>query len=250
MRKSRKRFEDEHEEHIPESWLLPYADILTLLLALFIVLFASSVIDKEKFQALMESFQSEFTGKESMTTTSALNSTTESELLPELPETQPSTPPDEAEEEELDELKNKIEQYIADNNLEGMVTLQDTRRGIEIAFKDVILFDSGKANLKKGAFETMDSLIGLIKAVPNNISIEGHTDDVPIGNAPFSSNWELSSARALSVLEYFMSKGVQEKRLGFTGYGEYQPLVPNDSNKNRQENRRVNIVILRDNQGI
>jgi len=249
MRKSRKRFDDEHEEHIPESWLLPYADILTLLLALFIVLFASSVVDKEKFQALMETFQSEFTGKEAMTTTTALNSTIETELPPELPETPPATP-DPEEDEELDQLKQRIESYIKDNKLEGMVTLQDTRRGIEIAFKDVILFDSGRANLKKEVYKTMDKLIGLIKSVPNNISIEGHTDNVPIGNAPFSSNWELSSERALSVLEYFASKDIPENRLGFTGYGEFQPLVPNDSDKNRQENRRVNIVILRDNQGL
>jgi chemotaxis protein MotB len=249
MRKSRNRFDDEHEEHIPESWLLPYADILTLLLALFIVLFASSEIDKEKFQAIMESFQTEFTGREAMTTTSPLDSTVE----PEIPETPPITPDTEEkdkETEELDQLKQRIEKYIKENKLEGMVTLQDTRRGIEIAFKDVILFDSGRANLKKDVLKTMDKLIGLIKSVPNSISIEGHTDDVPIGNAPFSSNWELSSERALSVLEYFASKDIPENRLGFTGYGEFQPLVPNDSDKNRQENRRVNIVILRDNQGL
>ena len=251
MRKSHRRHEEEHEEHIPEAWLLPYADILTLLLALFIVLFASSEIDKDKYQAIMESFQTEFTGKENMTTSNNLDSTVEPGMTPQPPSTPVPEPElDSEEKKELDELKQKIEKYIAENNLEGMVTLQDTRRGIEIAFKDVILYDSGRADLKQDAFQTLDKLIGLINSVPNSISIEGHTDDVPIGNAPFSSNWELSSARALSVLEYFASKNIPERRLGFTGYGEFQPLTPNDSEEQRQENRRVNIVILRDNQGL
>lgn len=241
--RDRRHRSEEHEEHISESWLLPYADILTLLLALFIVLFASSAIDSEKYQAIMEAFQSEFTG------ISNPSNPTKPEVSGEIP-TIPSPSEEEEQTEELDELKIKIQNYIESNNLQEVVSLGDTRRGIEVTFKDVILFDSGRAGLKPGSYTTLDSLIGLLKSVPNNISIEGHTDNVPIGDAPFRSNWELSSARALSVLEYFEAQGIKKDRLGFTGYGEYQPLTANDTDEHRQENRRVNIVILRDNQGI
>ena len=126
-----------------------------------------------------------------------------------------------------------------------MVSLEETEKGIEVSLKDVILFDSGRADLKERSYQTLNGLIGLINTVPNQISIEGHTDNVPAHNTIYTSNWELSAARAASVLHYFESQQIAANRMQFSGYGEYQPLYPNDSDENRQSNRRVTIVILR-----
>jgi chemotaxis protein MotB len=249
MRKPRKHFEEEHEEHIDESWLIPYADIMTLLLALFIVLFASSSINKSKYEALMDALKSEFSGTkiENHQTGLSINpSSKKTETVPKMQQHVQSNPPTRSKEEiELDQLKEKLEKYIADNGLNAVVTLEDTKRGVEVTLKEVILFDSGKANLKENSFHTMDGLVGLINTVPNPISIEGYTDNVPVGKSGFSSNWELSSARAVSVLHYFEEKKIAIERLQFTGYGESHPLYPNDTNEHRQENRRVTIVVLR-----
>ena len=249
MRKQRNRFDEDHEEHIDESWLIPYADILTLLLALFIVLFASSTVDKEKYQSIMESFKSELTGtkiesKESGLSVKPSDQKTDKQTgkVPPAKEAAPTPSKDEV---ELNQLKEQLTKYVKDNGLNAVITLQDTKRGVEISLKDVILFDLGKAELKSSSFKTLNVLVGLAKTVGNPISIEGHTDNVPIKNAAYASNWELSSARAVSVLHYFESKKIAKKRLQFVGYGENQPIYPNDTKAHKQANRRVNIVILR-----
>jgi chemotaxis protein MotB len=244
MSKRRRRMHEEHEEHIDESWLVPYADILTLLLALFIILYASSSIDQEKYQAIMETFQSEFTGTSNPDKQEGLTT------APLPPDQQQVVPPKKEEKEDktdagLDELKQKLEKYINANKLNAVVTLEDTLRGVEVSIKDVVFFDSGSAVLKEHSFKTLNGIVGLINTVPNSISIEGHTDNEPIHTSTFRSNWELSAARAASVLHYFDKKNVDPKRMQFTGYGEYQPLVPNNTVKNQQANRRVTIVILR-----
>jgi chemotaxis protein MotB len=247
MRKRRNNhFDEEHEEHIDESWLIPYADILTLLLALFIVLFASSSINKSKYDAIMESFKSELTGTKIESKSFGLSAvkTTKVKQQQEV-KAQPAPPAAQNNDPELDALKQKLEKYISDNHLQAIVTLGNTKRGVEISLKDYILYDSGKAELKESSFKTLDAIIGLIKTVNNPVSVEGHTDNVPIGNAAFASNWELSAARAASVLHYFESKQIADSRLQFTGYGEFKPLFPNDTKEHRQANRRVNIVILR-----
>ncbi|RHW33332.1 hypothetical protein D1B31_20675 [Neobacillus notoginsengisoli] len=241
MRKRRRKFENHDEGHIDETWLIPYADLLTLLLALFIVLYAASTIDAAKYQSIMESFKSELTGTKIPDNNAGLS---------------PQLPAENSEEEkqdkkqndsELDGLRVKLENYIRDNKLEAVVSLQESKKGVEVSLKDLILFDSGRAELKERSFKTLDGIVGLIKTVPNPVSIEGHTDNVPATNTVFRTNWELSAARAASVLYYFESKNIEPKRLQFSGYGEYHPLVPNNSDVNRQANRRVTIVILRQN---
>ncbi|MGG1401130.1 flagellar motor protein MotB [Bacillus salipaludis] len=245
MRKSRRKFDEEHEEHMDEAWLLPYSDLLTLLLALFIVLFAASSINKSKYEAIMESFKSELSGTQVENSQVGLAPTPATVVQQQKPPVQSIQPVNKQKDVELDKLKEKLEAYIEKNHLHATVTLQNTKRGVEVTLKDVILFDPGKADLKKSSFKTLNAIVGLMKTVPNPISIEGHTDNVPIGNAAFSSNWELSSARAVSVLHYFELKHISHKRLQFTGYGEYKPIYRNDTKEHRQANRRVNIVVLR-----
>lgn len=243
MRKRKRALNSDHDEHVDESWLIPYADLLTLLLALFIVLYAASTVDKEKYQSIMESFQSELTGTKIESQQAGLYPN------PSSPKPEIGLPEEEVKGEsndkKLDVLRQQLESYINSNNLQDMVSLQETEKGIEVSLKDVVLFDSGRADLKERSYQTLNGLVGLINTVPNPISIEGHTDNVPAHNTIYKSNWELSAARAASVLHYFESQKVQANRLQFSGFGEYQPLYPNDTAENRQSNRRVTVVILR-----
>lgn len=243
MRKRKRAFNSDHDEHVDESWLIPYADLLTLLLALFIVLYAASTVDKEKYQSIMESFQSELTGTKIDNQQAGL-SPNPSSPQPEVGLLEEEVK-GETNDKELDVLRQQLESYINNNSLQDMVSLQETEKGIEVSLKDVVLFDSGRADLKERSYQTLNGLVGLINTVLNPISIEGHTDNVPAHNTIYSSNWELSAARAASVLHYFESQNVQANRLQFSGFGEYQPLYPNDSDENRQSNRRVTVVILR-----
>ncbi|WP_379965578.1 flagellar motor protein MotB [Ectobacillus sp. sgz5001026] len=231
----RRKHRNEEEDHVDESWLIPYADILTLLLAVFIVLYAASSVNISKFNAIMGSFKTELTGQKEGTKSPDPAPTP----APQATQSQPIT------DQKLEELKQKLNAYINDNSLQNVISLQDTEKAIGVTLKDMILFDSGKAVVKENAFSTLDDLIGLVNTVDNPVSIEGYTDNVPIKSSSFQSNWELSAARASSVLHYFESHQIKPERLQFTAFGEYQPLYPNDSDEHRQANRRVTINVLR-----
>ncbi len=245
----RRKLAEEHEEHPNESWLIPYADILTLLLALFIVLFASSNIDKEKYQGIMESFQTELGPKVSTGTgTGGGGSGNESGVgiqSPLKPKPPLTKEPVIEEDADLKNLSEKLDSYIKNNNLNGAVSLQATKRGVEVTLQEIVLFDSGKADLKVESYKTLKGLLGIIQEIENPIAIEGHTDNVPSNTARFPTNWELSASRALSVLHFFVSNNIPPTQLQITGFGEYHPVQPNDNPEHRQANRRVTIAILR-----
>ncbi len=136
---------------------------------------------------------------------------------------------------------------IKKKGLEKQVKLETTDKGVVIRINSPILFDLGEADLKPQAFPILDKIVDLTKDWPNSIQIEGHTDDLPIHTAEFPSNWELSTARAMSVLRYFLRKGlIRPQRLSAAGYGQYHPLVPNSNPANRAKNRRVEIYVQYD----
>ena len=114
-----------------------------------------------------------------------------------------------------------------------------------VRLADRVLFDLGKADLRPDARRVLDALAGVLAELPNPVRVEGHTDDLPINNERFPSNWELSTARATTVVRYFIEHhGMDPRRFSAAGYGEYHPLVPNTSAANRQKNRRVDVVIM------
>ncbi|MEH6907097.1 OmpA family protein [Neobacillus drentensis] len=233
MKKKKKRLLHDDDEHIDESWLIPYSDLLTLLLALFIVLFAAGTINNGKLQQIMISMNSALSGQgSSMIQKENALATKKIDLK-------------EKETEKLHGLMEQIEDYIEARGLEKVITIKDEPKGIKLSLKDVILFESGKADLKGDSLVILKDLLDLIKQVKNPISIEGHTDNVPITNNEFKSNWELSAARALSVLYFFEDKGIPSNKLQFSGFGEQNPLYPNDTVEHRQINRRVDITILK-----
>jgi len=141
------------------------------------------------------------------------------------------------------ELQEKLKKEISDKE----VKIEMLERGLVITFVAEVLFDSGKAKLRTESHEKIDKIADVLKTTVKdlNVGIEGHTDNVPIKYSSWKSNWELSSARAISVLHYLIdNQTIEPERLAATGYGEYRPVASNDTKEGRQENRRVEIVIL------
>jgi chemotaxis protein MotB len=148
--------------------------------------------------------------------------------------------------DELQRAKDELEKRLQDeiNNKQVKVEMQD--KGLVITFVSEVLFDSGKAKLRQDCYSKLDKVAGVLNTTVAdlNVGVEGHTDNQPIKRSGWKSNWELSTARALSVLHYLSDKSVAEPRLAAIGYGEYKPVASNDTKEGRQKNRRVEIVIL------
>ncbi|MBR1681582.1 OmpA family protein [bacterium] len=188
-------------------WVVSYADLVTMLLALFMVLYAVSQ-NITKHQAKIIS---------------------ETQAMEQI--------------EQLDELKKLFNENI--EQTEGIKYLKEGR-GLVIRLNNSILFDEGSADIKKDAIVTIDKIIDTIGKIDNNVIVEGHTDSTPISNNKFPSNWELSTARATNIIAYMLkTKKIEPKRLSAVGYGEYMPVADNTSNDGRLLNRRVDIIILK-----
>jgi chemotaxis protein MotB len=148
---------------------------------------------------------------------------------------------------ELEMAKRSLEKSLSKEIQDKQVTLEMAEKGLVVTFLSEILFDSGKAKIKKEAMPSLDKVVDVVKnVVPGlNIGIEGHTDNQPIKRSGWKSNWELSTARATSVIHYFINeKGIAPQRLAAIGYGEFRPVASNDTPEGRRKNRRVEIVIL------
>ncbi|MFZ5352074.1 MAG: OmpA family protein [Bacillota bacterium] len=239
---ARKKAPEEGKKGAPE-WLATYGDMMTLLLCFFVLLFAMSSIDAQKFEALVQSLSGAI---------GVLDSGSTVQLQPMInsyPNDSPIEDEDEykqaAEEEELDELKQQIEEFLEENQLQDSIVLEINERGLLVRFLDKVLFDSGKADLRPEALEIMNMVAELLNENSRNIRIEGHTDNRPINTARFPSNWELSTQRACNVLKYLIQKNVLPERLAPTGYADTKPIDTNDTPEGRQNNRRVDIIILR-----
>jgi chemotaxis protein MotB len=259
--------EEEHENH--ERWLLTYADMITLLMVLFIVLFAISVVDKKKFAALADGLSHQFgaTNKVLPAGTGVLDggktSNADQGQLDNNP-AQPLSPIDQVEvskqrqqqiqkdnllkqeQQTLTDAKQQIEAALKAKGLQNSASFKLTSRGLVVSIvTDQVLFDTGQASLKPVGQEVLDAVGPALLKLPNDISIEGHTDNVPISGGLFASNWELSAVRATTVLRYLMAHdGLQADRMSATGYADTQPVVPNDSPAHQAQNRRVELVVL------
>jgi len=239
---SREKKPEEPKAGLPE-WLATYGDLVTLLMCFFVLLFAFSSIDAQKFEAVMQSFQGSTGilpgGKTLADGPLVFNG---------MPEAQTTESPEES--QKLEALKEQVEQYLQQNNLQENIQVELDARGLLLRFKDNILFDSGKAELKTEALTILDYLGGLLSKpefAERYIRVEGHTDNVPISTSRFPSNWELSASRAASVIRHYIEKnGIRPDRFTASGYGEYYPVADNATAEGRALNRRVDIVILRE----
>ena len=146
-----------------------------------------------------------------------------------------------------DELIKKLNETIEANSFTDTVKIREEDNGVVLQLDETILFDSGKADLKNNSQKVLNMVTKIIKDLPNDVLIEGNTDDVPMHNEKFQSNWELSTARAVNVVKYFVSEeNLNPIRFAVKGYGEYNPLVKNNSAENRAINRRVDILIVKE----
>ncbi|BAK15044.1 flagellar motor protein [Solibacillus silvestris StLB046] len=238
MAKKRKRHK-KHEEHIDESWLVPYADILTLLLALFIVLFASSSVDEKKLEQMSAVFTNIFTGGTGVMDNPAIIQTPDN-----------STPTGISkyieDQERLQETQNRVDEFIAINELEDQFETKMTDEGLLITIRDSILFDMGRADVKAEYDTIADELAQLLMFdPPRNVVITGHTDNVPIKTPEFDSNWDLSVMRAVNFMKEIVSGNEQldSKYFSVKGFGEFQPIATNDTQEGRAKNRRVEVLV-------
>lgn len=242
MALAKKAKHKKHEEHIDESWLLPYSDLMTLLLALFIVLFASSSIDQSKLDKMSQVFTEIFEGSSGfMDHTSVIENP--SSITDGLSEQEAAYIQDQR---ELKEIQERIDNFIAVNELESTFATKITDEGLLITIRDSILFDPGKADVKQDYQSIAVELSKLLQLDPaRHIVVTGHTDNVPQNNAEFSSNWELSVMRAVNLMSLIMSsnQNLDPKYFSAKGYGEYNPIASNDTEAGRAQNRRVEVLI-------
>lgn len=231
----------DHEEHIPEGWLIPYADLLTLLLALFIVLFASSNVDQTKLEKMSQSFNQVFSGGTSVFQASTASNSDISRTN----KTDTTANPRTYELAKLDELKEEVNQYIQKNGLEDEIEATINSSGLVLTIQDRALFSMGEATLDGDARAVARSISGILEQAGNReIVVSGHTDNVPINTARFPSNWELSSARATSFMRALLTNdALNPGQFTLASYGEYKPIATNDTDAGRAKNRRVEVLI-------
>jgi chemotaxis protein MotB len=263
MAGSRKRKGGHEEEHVDERWLLTYADMITLLMALFIVMWSMATVNTSKYEALSKSLSDAFSGKilpggESIQQNGGTPSAEPPAPEPPVPTIVPVTDAGEgdgkrsdASEKEADDLKKlkaQIDAWSEEHGLSKEVQTSIAKRGLVVTvLTDRVLFDSGHADLKPASHTLLDALARLLKTtVRNPIQVEGNTDNVPVSGR-FPTNWELSTARATSVVRYLIGRGVNPDRLAATGYADRHPLASNATEGGRRRNRRVELVVIRTN---
>ena len=237
------------------GWMTTFSDMMTLLLTFFILLYSISSVDAVKFKNISASLQSVLMGEKN---SSILEEDGTVQDIPlDEPKFEESEAPDEVVPEEqlrvdketLD-MYEKVEEYVTEKGLLADVTVSLNENGVFVNIKEAILFEPGRASLIAGGQELLDSLEDLFLQFENKIVVEGHTDDVPMSSAMYPSNWELSSGRAIQVVRYLSEvKSIPNSRLSAVAYGEYRPMVPNDSAENRALNRRVNLLIIMEGDG-
>jgi chemotaxis protein MotB len=260
--KKRSRHEEEHENE--ERWLVSFADMMTLLFCLFMVLFAISSVNTSKFEALQRALQDAFSGKILSGGQAVMQ--TGNDKQPEKPGTEPPLPAMtplqvmanssiesaqskavKKENQDFKELKRRIDQLVEREGLTGKVSTTVRKRGLVIELlTDNVFFDSGQAALKPGALTLLDKLGAVLKAENEHpIVVEGHTDSQPISNAQYPSNWELSGARASAVIRTFATDGVPPGRLSGSLYGAEDPTASNATPQGRSRNRRIDVILTR-----
>ncbi|GFN33941.1 flagellar motor protein MotB [Paenibacillus xylaniclasticus] len=261
---SRKRRHEEHEEHADESWLIPYADLMTLLLALFIVLFSMSSVDAKRFDEMSRAFNMALDGGMGVLDgfkSIEQNPTSKTEDFTEsIEQRQAQTVKNknksqnseleklrQKEQEDLEKLKKQLDQYIKSAGLTTQLDTKLNQSQLLLTISDNALFASGSAAVKPDARKLGQAIGKMLYKYPGyEIIVAGHTDDQPISNHEFRNNWELSTQRALNFMEVLLSSAdIDPKLISSTGYGEYRPVDTNDTAAGRSKNRRVEVSLMR-----
>lgn len=240
----RKRHVEEQENH--ERWLVSYADFITLLFAFFVVMYAISSVNEGKYRVLSNALTNAFKNPSGEPGGQPLAVLQGAPPLPARPVAKPDKLPDTKKVVQRAKMKNVADDIMAALQplvAQGKVRLLETSRGVTIEINDSILFPAGQAKLQSASISAMLAIASVLAQSDFPITIEGHTDNVPISTQQFPSNWELSAMRATTVLRLFNDGGVGAERLTAIGYGETRPLETNTTLEGRARNRRVSILI-------
>jgi chemotaxis protein MotB len=237
-RRARRKFDDEPENH--ERWLISYADFITLLFAFFVVMYAISAVNIGKYKVFSDALGDAFGGKGAATPVNT--------EVPNLPIPNPALKRRNEllrkEKEQMTKLAQDLLSTMAPLVKEGKVRVTQNSRGVSVEINASVLFDPGDARLMPESVEALRAVASLLKADTHDVQVEGHTDNQPIGNTRFPSNWELSSVRASSVVRLFIDAGVTPQRLSAVGFSSNVPVASNDAPVGRARNRRVAVTIL------
>lgn len=264
---ARRHRHEEHSNH--EAWAIPYGDLITLLLAFFVVMYAISTVNEGKYRALSDSLSSAFTGAPHTIEPIAVGAEhpaasqlSAAQLNPQgsmigqhasliaaesgggreqAAVTKPVTQDGMT---SMDTIVGEVEASMAELIEKDMLKVRRTGMGVEIEIRTDILFPSGSATMAMTASGVLVQLAATLKKLPYPVRVEGHTDNRPISTTAFHSNWELSAARAASVVRLFSEHGVDPSRMAVIGLGEFRPIADNNSEAGRNLNRRVMVVIL------
>jgi chemotaxis protein MotB len=273
QRRHKKHHHEEHENH--ERWLVSVYDMMTLLFAVFVVLFAISSTNVSKVKELTKSLQEAFsgpvlTGGQAMMDRGSQSEAEDASPTPPLPTLSPAQAVDAAmrgtdaeaaaadlaakgaelaarEEQAFQALKKKIDALVHEAHLDDKVSTTVTERGLRIRLlTDRLLFSSGSAVINPAAFGTLDRIGAIIAdEAKHPVAVEGHTDDRPIHTSQYPSNWQLSGGRAAAVVQRLIGAGVAPRRTSLTGYAAVHPVSSNDTSAGRARNRRVEIILTR-----
>jgi chemotaxis protein MotB len=237
----KKRFE--HDNH--DRWMISYADFVTLLFAFFVVMYAISSVNEEKYKTFSHSLTTAFADRPPVLPAELAGRQPESTFKAVVDKRTARLGEEQRKiEDQMKKLGSGLGEVMAPMIEQGAVSVSQTRRGVVIDISASVLFRTGEATLQPGMEDVLRKVAAVLAREAWPIEVEGHSDDVPISTAQFPSNWELSSARASSVARALIGNGVPAKRIAVVGLAENQPLLPNDSPENRAKNRRVVITIL------
>lgn len=220
------------------TWLVTYADLMTILLVFFVLLYTLAFFEKEKYRHAVETIKVQIDANENLIGLMELME------IPETADTQITIEDITGLHSREKDLFNTLTKFMRSSREKENISTRILDGKIIVSIKGKALFNSGSTDLNPTAISIFDEIIQILYDYPEyNINIKGHTDNVPISTAIFPSNWELSAVRATTVLKYLVSKGILPQRLTATGYGDVMPLVPNTSEENRAQNRRVEFVL-------
>ncbi|WP_418790993.1 OmpA/MotB family protein [Phosphitispora sp. TUW77] len=221
-----------------ERWLITYADLITLLMIFFVLMYTISNVNAKKFAQLSSSMSQALLGEKS----GYFIGEAQGPLIVDTEQAAAAK----TEAANMEDALEKLKKYIKEKGLEGQVEVGQEERGLVISLKEALLFSIGSADLTPEARKVVADVGQVLIKMPNNIRIEGHTCNLPINTSRYPSNWELSTTRATNVVRYLVTQvGLKPEVLSATGYGEFRPIVANTSEQNRVKNRRVDIVVLK-----
>lgn len=252
-----------------ERWMLTYLDLITLLMIFFVVLYSMSKMDADRFQAVAESLNKALSGGAPSSIELATSPAGPSIFKSGMPSSNTTVPgkgkdPNntthtdlegngenegqgniDAENLTIEGIKAKLDKFAADNGIQSRLVSSMEERGLVVSVQETLLFESGSADIDTRARQILRNITTVLASAPNQIRVEGHTDNLPINTAQFPSNWELSVIRSTHVLHILQSEGIAPERLSAAGYGEYRPIASNDTTEGQGRNRRIDLIILR-----